>query len=59
MNSAIIALSIALGYTGALVGIPPLVAFSIISFAALLGEYVRRITLYYYHRHDEEKETRP
>ena len=54
MTTAIIALSMIVGYAGAFFGIPPLAAFAIVSFVALLGEYVRRITLYYYHRHDEE-----
>ncbi|MDE2703447.1 MAG: hypothetical protein OXI35_00140 [Gemmatimonadota bacterium] len=58
MTTAIIAVSMILGYVGSHVGIPPLAAFAIVSFAALLGEYVRRLTLYYYHRQDEG-ETRP
>ena len=53
MTTAIIAISMLLGYAGAFFGIPPLAAFAIVSFAALLGEYVRRLTLYYYRRHDE------
>ena len=58
MTTAIIALSMCLGYVGSHVGIPPVTAFAIVSFAALLGEYVRRLTLYYYHRNDGG-ETRP
>ena len=52
--TAIIALSMIVGYAGAFVGIPPVVMFAIVSFAALMGEYVRRLTLYYYHRQEEQ-----
>ena len=55
--TAIIALSMLLGYAGSFVGIPPVVMFAVVSTCALLGEYLRRITLYYYHR--QEKEATP
>ena len=52
--TALIALSMILGYIGSHVGISPVAAFAIVSFAALIGEYIRRITLYYYRRQTKE-----
>ena len=52
--TAIIALSMIVGYAGSHVGIPPALMFGIVSFCALMGEYVRRLTLYYYHRQEEK-----
>lgn len=54
--TAIIAIAMILGYTGSHIGIPPVAMFAIVSFAALIGEYIRRLTLFYYHR-QEHKET--
>ena len=52
--TAIIALSMIVGYAGCLVGIPPVAMFAIVSSAALVGEYARRITLHYYRRQTKE-----
>ena len=52
--TAIMALSMMVGYAGSHVGIPPVVMFAMVSFCALVGEYVRRLTLYYYHRQEQE-----
>ena len=52
--TAIIALSMIVGYAGCLVGIPPVAMCALVSSAALVGEYVRRITLYYYRRQTQE-----
>ena len=50
------AISMAAGYAASQVGIPPVVMFGIISFASFVGEYVRRLTLHYYHRQQQEQE---
>lgn len=50
MSTITIALAMAVGYAASHVGIPPVVMFGLVSFAALMGEYVRRLTLYYYNR---------
>ena len=52
--TAIIALSMIVGYAGCLVGIPPVVMFALVSTCALVGEYVRRIALHYYNRQEKE-----
>ena len=53
--TAIIALSMLLGYAGSFVGIPPVVMFALVSTCALLGEYIRRLVLYYYHRQNQQE----
>ena len=52
--TAIIGLSMLIGYAGSFVGIPPVVMFALVSTSALIGEYIRRLTLYYYHRQQQE-----
>ena len=54
--TAVIALSMLLGYAGSHIGIPPVVMFAIVSFTALIGEYVRRLVLHYYHRQERPQE---
>ena len=55
--TALLALSMIVGYALSHVGIPPVAMFAVVSTCALIGEYLRRITLYYYHR--QEKEATP
>ena len=39
----IVAASMFVGYLSALVGVPPVEMFGIVSFSALCGEYIRRL----------------
>ena len=40
----VLALCMGVGYLAALIGIPPVEMFGLVSFAALVGEYVRRLS---------------
>ena len=53
--TAVIALSMIVGYAGSHVGIPPVVMFAIVSTSALIGEYVRRLALHYYNRQQQKE----
>ena len=46
----VVACAIGVGYLAALVGIPPVDLFGIVSFSALCGEYVRRLAYRYLKR---------
>ena len=48
-----IASAMGVGYAAAFVGIPPVEMFGMVSFAALCGEYVRRLTLHFYRRRSQ------
>ncbi|MDE2813647.1 MAG: hypothetical protein OXM01_11515 [Gemmatimonadota bacterium] len=47
---AMIACALGVGYAAALVGIPPVEMFGIVSCSALCAEYVRRLVWRYYRR---------
>ena len=53
--TALLALSMIVGYALSHVGIPPVAMFAVVSTCALLGEYLRRLVLYYYHRQNQQE----